>query len=520
MIKILNIIILLTFVLNSNDIRSQVYLQWSKKYEYQHGYGRNIGFGIQIDNFSNIYVAGASSAVFGGSRLDLILIKYTVDGNLIWINRFADTITPFPNNSNGGGPIVLHSDNVFVAGSRFWDYDTSGSLIWNYQPPGGKGFSNLFITKDLNFLTAGEFANSSYLIRGFTYEGNLDWERIYKPTGTIFARYADARKDLQDNIISTGYMNKPGLGSYYDWVTVKYSSNGDLLWAQRYDKGEDNLCYAMTVDDSNNVYVTGSARFPNVKDMLTIKYSPEGVVLWEKYFDGGFGGDTGYDVEVDKYGNVYVLGKSVGLGLTLSKYDASGNTLWVRSRPDNVIGNLPILRLDKDQFAYTGFKITLSSGKEKLAFEKYDPNGNLKWTAYNSDSATYTNVFDFLVDSSYNLYATGTHADQVITLKFVQTPTLINTSLNEIPSEYKLEQNYPNPFNPVTTIDFQLPKDVNVKIKVYDVSGKEIKTLIDEFKQAGSYNISFDGSNLSSGVYFYRIEAGDFVQTKRMVLLK
>jgi len=83
-----------------------------------------------------------------------------------------------------------------------------------------------------------------------------------------------------------------------------------------------------------------------------------------------------------------------------------------------------------------------------------------------------------------------------------------------------LKQNFPNPFNPTTNIQFDLPNDVFVKIKVYDILGKEVATLVNEFKMAGSYIVSFKGSHLSSGVYYYKIEAGAFTDIKRMVLIK
>ena len=89
-----------------------------------------------------------------------------------------------------------------------------------------------------------------------------------------------------------------------------------------------------------------------------------------------------------------------------------------------------------------------------------------------------------------------------------------------VPLTYKLSQNYPNPFNPTTKINFSIPKDGKVVLKIYDVSGKEVYTLVNEFKQAGNYNAIFNGSNLSSGVYFYRLNAGDFVESRRMILLK
>jgi hypothetical protein len=91
---------------------------------------------------------------------------------------------------------------------------------------------------------------------------------------------------------------------------------------------------------------------------------------------------------------------------------------------------------------------------------------------------------------------------------------------NTIPGEYKLMQNYPNPFNPSTNISFDLPKLSHVKIVLFDVLGREVSTLLDDTKPAGSYVFNWDAGNLSSGVYFYRIEAGSFTDTKKMVLVK
>ncbi len=91
---------------------------------------------------------------------------------------------------------------------------------------------------------------------------------------------------------------------------------------------------------------------------------------------------------------------------------------------------------------------------------------------------------------------------------------------NKIPTEFKLEQNYPNPFNPTTVISYQLPAPSNVKITVYDVLGKKIAMLVNSEKAAGRYQTSFSASNLSAGLYFYTIQAGNFSATKKMILIK
>jgi hypothetical protein len=91
---------------------------------------------------------------------------------------------------------------------------------------------------------------------------------------------------------------------------------------------------------------------------------------------------------------------------------------------------------------------------------------------------------------------------------------------NSIVQSFNLFQNYPNPFNPTTTINFQIPELSFVTIKVFDVLGNEIETLVNEKISAGSYTVEFDGNELTSGIYFYKLQAGDFIETKKMILIK
>lgn len=83
-----------------------------------------------------------------------------------------------------------------------------------------------------------------------------------------------------------------------------------------------------------------------------------------------------------------------------------------------------------------------------------------------------------------------------------------------------LSQNYPNPFNPTTVINYQLPVSGKVTLKVYDLLGRELATLVNDRENAGSYSVKFDGSRLASGIYFYRLQAGSFSQTKKLMLVK
>ena len=89
-----------------------------------------------------------------------------------------------------------------------------------------------------------------------------------------------------------------------------------------------------------------------------------------------------------------------------------------------------------------------------------------------------------------------------------------------MPKKFNLSQNYPNPFNPATKINFELPHDSKIKLSVYDITGKLASELVNEQRAAGYYTVEFNGSNLASGMYFYRIEAGDFSAAKKMILVK
>ncbi|MCE1164763.1 MAG: T9SS type A sorting domain-containing protein [Bacteroidetes bacterium] len=115
------------------------------------------------------------------------------------------------------------------------------------------------------------------------------------------------------------------------------------------------------------------------------------------------------------------------------------------------------------------------------------------------------------------------YRDTDMEIYYKQNPTAnvgIENLSSETPSSYSLYQNFPNPFNPVTTIQYALPKESRVTLRIYDITGREVRVLVNEIKTAGYYAIQFNGSELSSGIYFYKIEAGDFIQTKRMVLIK
>ncbi len=141
--------------------------------------------------------------------------------------------------------------------------------------------------------------------------------------------------------------------------------------------------------------------------------------------------------------------------------------------------------------------------------------GETKLTIHNTNGAKFK-IKDGVDGSILNKELTeGTE----ITIPANLGTLLLETS-GMIPLTYELSQNYPNPFNPVTTIKYQIPNDGIVKISVYDVLGKEVKTLVNSFRQAGAYEVKLDAGDLASGVYFYRMTAGSFGDLKKLIVLK
>jgi hypothetical protein len=153
-------------------------------------------------------------------------------------------------------------------------------------------------------------------------------------------------------------------------------------------------------------------------------------------------------------------------------------------------------------------------------------NAGVNWFRWTNGMPSYANVsaLAFIDSSSANgrFYVVTSTIGRGIYMREASgdDPTALDPNYSGIPSKFELNQNYPNPFNPATTISYDVPRASNVKISVYDIQGKEVQVLVNENKAAGSYRIHWDGTKYSSGVYFYRIEAGDFTDTKKMMMIK
>jgi hypothetical protein len=153
-------------------------------------------------------------------------------------------------------------------------------------------------------------------------------------------------------------------------------------------------------------------------------------------------------------------------------------------------------------------------------------DGGLNWVSYQSLTVSPADAYyPFLAISGQSVHVVWyDKRDRNEEIYYKRNPTGnpigITNIGSEIPSEFTLRQNYPNPFNPATNINFSITKADFVKLVVYDITGREISMLVNEQLTAGSYNVDFDASQLPSGTYFYRLTAGEFTETKKMILIK
>ena len=147
-----------------------------------------------------------------------------------------------------------------------------------------------------------------------------------------------------------------------------------------------------------------------------------------------------------------------------------------------------------------------------------------------SSGSSYTRNISYLfitnTGTQFSVEAADTNSSSSGVIP-VQGITYINAGVtgvrqadNNVPQNFQLEQNYPNPFNPTTQINYSIPSSQKVSLKVYDELGKEVATLVNNEQAAGNYTVDFDASRFASGVYFYRIQAGSFIQMKKMILMK
>jgi hypothetical protein len=318
---------------------------WVARYA---GPGGNDDFvrGIALDGQGNVYVTGSSVGV--DTAFDYATVKYSHDGLEQWVARHTG---PGMLNDEPSGLAVDAQGNVYVTGTEAINgstaqyatvkYDTDGQELWvaHYGPGFGQdGASAIALDAGGNVLVTGhsygEDTGEDYATLKYDSDGQLIWSARYTWPGGVSLWYTNdsARYlavDGAGNVYVTGYSG--GVTFWADYLTIKYDANGNELWRARYDgiTQEGDYVSGLGLDAQGNVYITGnSGGYP-----VTVKYRPDGAQLWNRVFmEGGPGASWVYTLAVDSDGGVIIGGcSSLGSGLqgaVTVKYDAGGTRLW------------------------------------------------------------------------------------------------------------------------------------------------------------------------------------------------
>ncbi|MFO7524856.1 MAG: LamG-like jellyroll fold domain-containing protein, partial [Ignavibacteriaceae bacterium] len=288
-------------------------------------------------------------------------------------------------------------------------------------------------------------------------------------------------------------------------------------------------CYS-NFDGTTNAYIIDQSGNGNIGTMVNMNIDSS--LIWS----GAAIGDESiqnYELNVTK-GNSINLNHSDGDSITIySNGQVEGIHLY-RSDSTSLRPNAlaPDTNWVMDPFRYWGVYFVGSNepaynltyfydghpgilDENDLSLARRNNNSDNLWLDCNPRLNTSENTITLINQTKNCEYALGSKNG----INILPTDDPLNNNIN-----YTLSQNYPNPFNPVTTIKYQIPHRSNVLLKVYDIIGNEIAELVNEEQEAGFYNIDFNAARLSSGVYFYRLSAaggeGDFIQTKKLILLK
>ncbi len=523
-------------------LNAQVTLEWVARYNSQSN-GSDYVKAMAVDSLGNVYVTGTDA----DSPPGFVTLKINTSGQMVWARRYLGTmpITAGPKQI----AVDLHG-NVYVGASDVdyivIKYDSNGVQQWvkRYRGSGGgmHEIKDLLIDNNENVyaLVMGSVSNVSTerdigTVK-YNSSGDTIWTKNYSSLFDIMEwpssmdSYDFTRLHIAGKTESYPY-------SPMDFLTISYDMNGNLRWAQtwdgpgnRWDQAED-----IAVDKNGNTYVTGYATMDstNDRDIATIKYDNNGNQKWIRFYDssGQYFQSEGKFIKVDPFGNVIVSGweASYNYDFCTIKYDSLGNQLWVQAYNGaaNAEDFLEGLTVDKLGCVYVTGSTKDIINLPKITTIKYGKDGNQVWLQKYPDSDTISSPKAIIVDNSLNVYIAGTISvaspggatKDIIVLKYSQPTSVIPIS-NEVPDEFKLYQNYPNPFNSITNIKYQITHSSFVIIKVYDVFGREVATLVDEKKEPGEHQVEWDAGGLASGVYYYRMISGKNIETKKALLIK
>ena len=471
-------------------------LQWSKTYNYSYN-GTEQPNDICLDNSGNIYVTGTSTRTQGG-YYDCVLLKFDPNGNILWVKRINKT--NYADRKSEGVSLAFR-DGIYVGVNYIYNgwsesgiakYSAAGDSVAYLQTGFLSNFSyrmwKMVQDNNLNIyaIYSGDLLpneEEDLVVKKIGTNGSLSliWTKTYTGASHLNDRARDIAVGPDGNIFITGHTYVSNQGA--NLILMKFGrDDGAVLMQKTYNdaiNNQDDYGVKVSFDNNLNILVAGgTSGFNTPSNILMLKYSPTGTLMFTKTYDhAGSSIDGMRDLQTDNYGNFYIAGDYT------------------------------------DQVQQTSGLYTL----------KFSQAGELDWAIEKNMQSNIQSMRNININSDGSLIVTADYDDagtrKIMLIKYGSTIGIEPVS-GTLPEKFELSQNYPNPFNPSTNINFSIPVSGKVKLSVFDVSGREVAVLVNKDLAAGTYKADFNASMLSSGVYFYRINAGDFTDVKKMMLVK
>ena len=512
--------------------------QWNNTFG---GNGDDEGYCVKQTTDGGYIIAGLTNS-FGAGLKDFYLVKTDSLGSLLWQRTFGganDDEAYSVLQTNDGGFIAAGVTSSFSNGGRdvfLVKTDPSGNFVWQKNLGGlsSDGAWDIQHTSDGGFIIAGwtfshgpGFLGNAWLLKTDSL-GNEQWNKVFG--GTEVDRAYSVQQTTDGGYILTGYTDSFGAG-LYDMLLIKTDNTGNQQWMKTFGgTGRDYGHSVQQTMDGGFIAAGYTLSFgAGGDDMYVVKTDANGNEQWSNTY-GGSSSDVAYGIRETSDGGFIITGHTLSFGagvhdvwlirletiipVELTSFTASvnGNAVQLNWSTASEINNM-------------GFDIersVISNGVRNLYWEKI---GFIEGKGTTTEIQHYSFTDNLTLNHNLNFYYRLKQMD------FDGTFTCSNEIEVDLslPQNFSLEQNYPNPFNPSTKIKYTIPFVGTslmkfVQLKVFDVLGNVIATLVDEYKSAGSYEVSFDassaGGGLSSGIYFYKLQAGSFTDTKKMILLR
>jgi hypothetical protein len=497
---------------------------------------------IKIDSLGFIYVLAESGNDFG-------FLKYNSSGNLILVASY------WPGGfDNGYGNYfeVTPQGNVYITGGvaigfNTWiytvKYNTNGVFQWGklYNRDNIDEVTDIKVDKSNNVIVIGGSQSYGFTIK-YNSSGDTLWTRYSNVTEQWATYNRNVALDDTDNIYIAGNTSW-GHGRS---LILKYNTFGNLIWNTTFaiDTTRSNLTRGISLDISGNIYVIGtqSVTGGGIHNYI-LKLGNGGNIFWNAVFNGVNDGQVsgipvGPKVSSDGSSIYYSTSTGVNNGsqyrsdIATLKYNSSGDSEWVRlyqgsSQQVGAVNASYGIKLDKYGNVYVcGTADNQTTGTDFTSL-KYLPNGIQQWVTTYSGVITNSGDYaqDLFIDTNLNVYVTGSDQNlqggiDAITIKYSQ-PIGISNNSSELPVQYKLFQNFPNPFNASTVITYQLPKESEVELLLFNSLGQIVKRIENKKQLAGTYSVMINMDNFSSGVYFYSLRTtNNFQETRKLILIK